>query len=56
MRDYDNAISDSDETIRLDPKNALAFVLRGLDWHAKRDSDKATSPTEPGRGFFAPEF
>ena len=40
-RDYDTAIADFDEAIRLDPKFAPAYVNRGLAYAAKGDLDKA---------------
>jgi tetratricopeptide (TPR) repeat protein len=40
-KDYDSAIRDYDETIRLDPNNALAHFCRGSAWDAKRDYRKA---------------
>ena len=38
---YDKAIKDYDEAIRLDPKDAIAFIDRGYAWSAKEDYDKA---------------
>jgi tetratricopeptide (TPR) repeat protein len=39
--EWDNAIKDFDECIRLDPTNASAFVSRGIAWAQKKDYDKA---------------
>ena len=39
--DNDRAITDHDQAIRLDPKNALAFNNRGKAYIAKRDNDRA---------------
>ena len=40
-REYDKAIADSREAIRLDPKDANAFSNRGRLWCYTRDYDKA---------------
>src|SRR5215207_2933712 len=40
-REFDKAIKDYDEAIRLDPKYADAFNNRGLAWAGKREFDKA---------------
>jgi lipoprotein NlpI len=40
-RDYDRAIADYDEAIRLDPHDALAYYNRGVAWHGKHDYDRA---------------
>jgi tetratricopeptide (TPR) repeat protein len=39
--DYDKAIADYDEAIRLDTNDAYAFRARGVAWFYKRDYDKA---------------
>src|SRR4051812_29003810 len=39
--DYDKAIADYNEAIRLDPKHALAYYNRGLSYAMKGDHDKA---------------
>ena len=39
--EYDKAIADFDEAIRLDPKDAEAYNDRGEAWYAKDDLDKA---------------
>jgi Tfp pilus assembly protein PilF len=39
--DHDRAISDANEAIRLDPKNALAYATRGEAFEAKNDPDHA---------------
>jgi len=36
-RDYDHAIADYDQAIKLDPKNANAFKFRGLAYYRKQD-------------------
>src|SRR6185295_11781895 len=36
-RDYDHAIADYDQAIKLDPKNAHAFTRRGLAHYRKQD-------------------
>jgi uncharacterized protein (TIGR02145 family) len=41
--DYDQAISDFTEAIRLDPKYALAYSSRGIAYFDKGDYDKAIS-------------
>ena len=40
-KEYDKAIADYDEAIRLDPKHAMAYNSRGNAWHAKKEYDKA---------------
>ena len=40
-KEYDKAIADFNEAIRLDPKLALAFTDRGNAWRAKKEYDKA---------------
>ncbi len=40
-KDYDKAIADYNEAIRLDPGYALAYNSRGNAWSAKKDYDKA---------------
>ena len=40
-RDYDKALRDYDEAIRLDPQNASSHRGRGLVWHSKNEYDKA---------------
>jgi len=40
-KEYDKAIADYDEAIRLDPKYVPAYNNRGLAWAAKKDYDKA---------------
>jgi tetratricopeptide (TPR) repeat protein len=40
-KEYDKAIKDFDEAIRLDPKNDDAFYSRGNAWLAKQEYDKA---------------
>ena len=40
-KDYDRAIADYSEVIRLDPKYALAFYNRGLAYYDKGDLDRA---------------
>ncbi len=39
--DYDKALADYNEAIRLDPKYADAYINRGLAWSNKKDYDKA---------------
>ncbi len=54
-KDYDKAIADLDEAIRLDPGDALAFGNRGIAWWAKKDYDQAIADyteairLDPGR-------
>lgn len=40
MREYDRAIADLDEAIRLDPKLAAAYNNRGLVYHRKGDHSR----------------
>lgn len=40
-RDFDRAIADHSEAIRLDPKNARAYDNRGTAWQEKGDFDRA---------------
>ena len=42
-RDYDKAIADATEAIRLDPKLAVAFSYRGAAYHVRREYDRAIS-------------
>ena len=39
--EYDKAIADHSEAIKLDPKNTLAWQNRGNDWREKGEYDKA---------------
>src|SRR5262245_37976109 len=39
--DYDRAIADHNEAIRLDPKNASAYSYRGLAYDEKGEYDRA---------------
>jgi tetratricopeptide (TPR) repeat protein len=41
MDEYDKAIKDYDEGIRLDPRQAYAYVNRGDAWLEKAEYDKA---------------
>ena len=41
--EFDKAIADFSEVIRLDPKNAAAYVDRGRAWAAKGEREKAAS-------------
>jgi tetratricopeptide (TPR) repeat protein len=40
-RDYDSAIADYSQAIRIDPKYALPYNNRGNSYHAKGDDDRA---------------
>jgi len=40
-KEYDKAIKDYDEALRLDPRYAQTFYERGLAWRNKKDYDKA---------------
>ena len=40
-KEYDKAIADYGEAIRLDPKDAFAYNSRGLAWYSKKEYDKA---------------
>lgn len=40
-KDYDSALQDYDEAVRLDPKNAEAYEERGNVWQYKDDDDRA---------------
>jgi tetratricopeptide (TPR) repeat protein len=39
--DYEKAIADLDQAVRLDPYNALAYEQRGFAYLQKNDPDKA---------------
>jgi tetratricopeptide (TPR) repeat protein len=39
--EYDFAIADFNEAVRLDPRNEVAYFNRGLAWSAKNDPDQA---------------
>ena len=39
--EYDKALADYTEAIRLDPKSAAAYNDRGWVWTAKKEYDKA---------------
>lgn len=39
--DYDKAIEDYTEAVRLDPTLAVAYYNRGLSWKAKGDTERA---------------
>jgi tetratricopeptide (TPR) repeat protein len=53
-REYDRAIADLSEAIRLDPKNAKAFYARGLAWDAKKEYDKALADLGEAIRLFPP--
>lgn len=40
-RDYDRAIADYSEALRINPQYAVAYYNRGLAWRNKRDYDRA---------------
>ena len=40
-KQYDDAVADFGEAIRLDPKLATAYIARGFAWSQKKDFDKA---------------
>jgi tetratricopeptide (TPR) repeat protein len=42
-QDYDNAIADYNEAVRLDPKSTISFHRRGIAYAAKQDYDRATA-------------
>ncbi|MDR2589273.1 MAG: tetratricopeptide repeat protein [Spirochaetales bacterium] len=42
-RDYDKAIADYGEAVRLEPRNAAAFCNRGTVFHAKGDYGRAAA-------------
>jgi tetratricopeptide (TPR) repeat protein len=42
-KDFDKALADCNETIRLEPTNAYAYALRGRAWSAMNEDDKAIS-------------
>ena len=46
--DYDRAIQDFEQTIKLDGKNAAAFYNRGIAYHEKRDYDRAIEDFQSG--------
>ena len=53
-KDYDGAIADYDQAIRLDPKHATAYYNRGIARKAKgnlRPPDLWDSVVEPSSGF-----
>ncbi len=39
--DFDRALADFNEAIRLDPKETLAFTGRAIAWYNKEEYDKA---------------
>jgi tetratricopeptide (TPR) repeat protein len=41
--DLDHALADFDEAVRLDPKQAGAYIARGAIWASKGDSEKAAA-------------
>ena len=41
MKEYDKAIADYTEAIRLDPNDAWAYFNRGQAWYMKSGYDKA---------------
>ena len=41
QKEYDKAIADYNEAIRLDPKDASTLYSRGYAWDAKKEYDKA---------------
>jgi tetratricopeptide (TPR) repeat protein len=41
QKEYDKAIADYGEAVRLDPKYAAAYLGRGVSWLAKKEYDKA---------------
>jgi tetratricopeptide (TPR) repeat protein len=41
QKDYDHAIADCTEAIKLDPKNAIGYYLRGTQYLHKKDYDRA---------------
>jgi tetratricopeptide (TPR) repeat protein len=43
MGEYDRAIADFDESIRLDPTSAWTFNNRGTAWYARADLDRAAA-------------
>jgi tetratricopeptide (TPR) repeat protein len=45
-KEYENAIKDFDQAIRLDPKSAFAHHNRGLAWDAKKEPGKALTDYE----------
>ena len=47
-RDYDRALADYDQALKLDPKYALAHLNRGLLWHAASDYDRAIADFDHG--------
>jgi tetratricopeptide (TPR) repeat protein len=46
--DFDGALADLDEAIRLHPKLALIYVQRGRVWEEKRNYDRAIADYERG--------
>jgi tetratricopeptide (TPR) repeat protein len=49
-RDYDRALDDYTEAIRLDAKSAVAFYNRGLSWKNKKQYDKALTEFDQAIG------
>ena len=58
---YDQAINELDEAIRLEPRNAGAFSGRGCIWFAKKENDRAINdlnesirlePEKPSSGYY----
>jgi tetratricopeptide (TPR) repeat protein len=40
-KDYDHALTDCNQAIKMEPKSAIAYNRRGLIWYAKGDNDRA---------------
>jgi tetratricopeptide (TPR) repeat protein len=46
-KQYDNAINDFDEAIRLDPNDAYSYINRGVAWSGKKDENNAIKDYNP---------
>jgi len=46
--EYDKALADFDEAIRLDPKDATAFISRGVLWYAKHEYARSQADCDQG--------
>jgi tetratricopeptide (TPR) repeat protein len=48
--DYDHALADCNQAIRMEPRSAIAYNRRGLIWHAKDNEDPAIADFDQAIG------